>query len=79
MGAKKKDEKPAKFGVYQKKTGSYTAGEVRFTPLTVVPVFEDDFALICDETAPVKFFDDAGSADKNVGALKAQFDKEPKK
>ena len=48
MAAKKGE--PVKFGVYQKKTGSYTLGETRYAPLTAVPVSEDDAKLACDET-----------------------------
>ncbi len=76
--ASKKDDGPRKFGVFQKKAGSFTIRDARFEPLTVVPVKPEVAELACEETSPVKFFDDADAAAKNVEALKAKFAKEPK-
>jgi len=75
---KVKDDGPRKFGVFQKRFGSYTIVDARFEPVTVVPVSLETAELLCEETSPVKIFDNEADAKKNVEALKAKFDKQPK-
>ncbi|HVW07309.1 MAG TPA: hypothetical protein VHC90_01935 [Bryobacteraceae bacterium] len=72
------DDGPRKFGVYQKRAGSYTLGPARFEPLKVTPVSPEVAELACEDESPVKFFDAEEDAAKNVEALKAKFDKQPK-
>jgi hypothetical protein len=74
----KEKDGPRKFGVFQKRAGSYTVGDARFEPLTAVPVSPETAQLLCEETSPVKVFDDEAAAKKNIEALQAKFDKQPK-
>lgn len=74
----KKADGPIKFGVFQKKVGSYTLGDNRFEPLTAVPVSADDAALACEDNSPVKFYDTTEAAAKAIEVLKAKFDAQPK-
>jgi hypothetical protein len=78
MAKRKEEEGPRKFGVFQKKAGSYTLADNRFTPLMAVPVSVEDAELACEEESPVKFYDTKEAADEAIGKLKAKFDSQPK-
>jgi hypothetical protein len=62
------------FGVYQLPSGSYTLGEFRFTPFRAIPCDEATKALACEDSSPVKFFDDEAAATDAAGKLKAKAD-----
>jgi hypothetical protein len=66
------------FGVYTLEHGSYTIGDTRFTPHTVVPTAKETADKACDETSPVKFFATADAATEYVGKLKAAQDRKNK-
>lgn len=65
----KKTAKVRKFGVYQQRHGSYTLGDATFTPLKAVATSAETAELACDETSPVRFFDTAEDANKEVARL----------
>ncbi len=68
------------FGVYQRPTGSFTAGEFRFKPGAAVEVPAEVAAKLDPERSPdvpVKFFASPEKANEEVARLKKVFDRKP--
>ncbi len=70
------DEKQI-FGVFQRPTGSYTFGGVRFPPVTAVPA-KPEVAPKADQEL-VRFFKTKETADADVARLKAEFERKAAK
>jgi 5,10-methylenetetrahydrofolate reductase len=74
-------EKKTQFGVYQQEFGSFTHGDVRFTPGRAVEVAPEVAAAANPEVSPetpVRFFPTVEKANEEVSRLKEKFARKPK-
>lgn len=66
-------------GVYQRETGSFTYGGVRFIPGKAMEVPAELSGRLAKGAAPVRFFATPAQADEELARLKKQFAKPERK
>jgi hypothetical protein len=71
------EKKQVQYGVFQRPTGSFTHGDLRFRPLTAVETPAEVVDKLDSDDVPVKFVATPEKANEEIARLRSKFNPKP--